>query len=93
MYLIFLGTLKISVCTIVYPLQNCIKYYRQKKNKIKNNEPTFSVVELKLPGNTNGMQHLAASERGHCQVPQITNDANDDNVSIDSNSPLFDDHD
>ena len=24
MYLIFLGTLKISVCTIVYPLQNCI---------------------------------------------------------------------
>ena len=30
MYLIFLGTLKISVCTIVYPLQNCIKYYKQK---------------------------------------------------------------
>ena len=57
------------------------------------NEPTLSVVELKLPGNTNGMQHPAASERGHCQVPQITNDANDDNVSIDSNSPLFDDHD
>ena len=35
MYLIFLGTLKISVCTIVYPLQNCIKYYRQKKKKKK----------------------------------------------------------
>ena len=33
MYLTFLGTLKISVCTIVYPLQNCIKYYRQKKKK------------------------------------------------------------
>ena len=30
MYLIFLGTLKISVCTIVYPLQKCIKYYRKK---------------------------------------------------------------
>ena len=43
MYLIFLGTLKISVCTIVYPLQNCIKYYRQKKKKKK--KKSFSPIE------------------------------------------------
>ena len=49
MYLIFLGTLKISVCTIVYPLQICIKYYRQKKKKKR----TLIVMNLAITSERN----------------------------------------
>ena len=54
-------------------------------------EPTFSVVELELPGSSR--QHdSAASERDHFQVSRVKSEANDDNVpllSTECASPLM----
>ena len=51
------------------------------------NEPTFSVVELELPGNDR--QHAETCETDHCQVSRNTNKTNDDNISTDVTSPLL----
>ena len=50
------------------------------------NEPTFSVVELELPGNDR--QHAEACETDHCQVSRNTSKTNDD-ISTDVTSPLL----